>query len=278
MISHVPIHTAHLFPVLDKMLIDLLKSFTLKEWEQQTIAKKWKIKDVASHLLDGNLRGLSTSRDRYIGGKPEKVQTYDDLVTFLNSLNEQWVTAMRRISPEILIHLLELTGQEYSLHLASLNLYDNAIFPVSWAGQKSSPNWFHIAREYSEKFLHQQQIRDAVNNTELLESELYTVFLDICMYALPYTFRDISAQQGSMVSVHVLGEYGGYWNILKDSNEWILVTDNKSTSDTIVEINPDAAWKLFSKSVKPNEIISDVTILGNEVLGLSVLNMVSVMA
>ena len=57
------IEVAHLFEPLDKKLIELLESLTPEEWHKQTVAKLWKVKDVASHLLDGNIRTLSIQRD-----------------------------------------------------------------------------------------------------------------------------------------------------------------------------------------------------------------------
>lgn len=59
--------TSKLLPILDEKLIELLSSLTPDEWNAQTVAKRWKVKDVASHLLDGNLRGLSITRDHYFG-------------------------------------------------------------------------------------------------------------------------------------------------------------------------------------------------------------------
>lgn len=65
-----PVETVQLFPVLDKLLIKLLRSLIEEQWNSITIAKLWKVKDIASHLLDGNLRTLSFSRDRYFGQQP----------------------------------------------------------------------------------------------------------------------------------------------------------------------------------------------------------------
>jgi hypothetical protein len=43
-----PILAAHLFPKIEAKLIELLRSLTPEEWEKQTIAPKWKVKDVAA--------------------------------------------------------------------------------------------------------------------------------------------------------------------------------------------------------------------------------------
>jgi uncharacterized damage-inducible protein DinB len=91
----IPIKTLHLFPVLDKLLIELLKSLSSEEWHLPTIAKLWTVKDIASHLLDGNLRILSFSRDNYFGETPTNINSYTDLVGYLNQLNSTWTNATK---------------------------------------------------------------------------------------------------------------------------------------------------------------------------------------
>lgn len=83
----IKINALPLFPVLEEKLISLLKSLTAEEWNTQTVARLWKVKDVAAHLLDGNLRGLSISRDGYYGENPGNINSYEELVAFLNHLN-----------------------------------------------------------------------------------------------------------------------------------------------------------------------------------------------
>jgi len=274
----IPIQTLHLFPKLDKMLIELLSSLTDDEWNSQTVAKLWKVKDVAAHLLDGNIRGLSISRDGYFGEKAENINSYQDLVAFLNNLNLTWTSATKRISPKLLTFLLEVTGQQYTQHLNSLDPYSNAIFSVAWAGQEVSPNWFHIAREYTEKFLHQQQIRDAVNKPGIMTKEFFYPFIDTLMFAFPFTFREVQAGNGTIVTVIVTGDIGGQWNIEKTEAGWVLGKKTQKKSDAIVKIDPNTAWKLFSRSWKPEHVIDKVEMMGDRTLGENVLRMVAFMA
>ena len=68
--ENVPIQTRHLFAVLDHELLKLLHTLSDKEWSTPTVAKRWTVKDVAAHLLDGNLRVISMLRDNYFGDPP----------------------------------------------------------------------------------------------------------------------------------------------------------------------------------------------------------------
>jgi Mycothiol maleylpyruvate isomerase N-terminal domain len=131
--QNIPIKALHLFPLLDNHLIELLQSLTETEWNAATIAKLWTVKDIAAHLLDGNLRTLSSSRDKFFSEAPQNINTYYDLVSYLNQLNHNWVTALKRLSPQVLIHLLEITGKQYAEHLNSLNPFDKAIYSVAWS-------------------------------------------------------------------------------------------------------------------------------------------------
>ncbi|MCU0469009.1 MAG: hypothetical protein MUF58_10425 [Arcicella sp.] len=278
MTNEIKIETLHLFSILDRKLIELLKSLSLEEWDSQTVAKLWKVKDVASHLLDGNLRGLSTSRDSYFGEKPENIQSYQDLIGFLNKLNISWTSATKRLSPQVITNLLEITGKEYTEHLKTLNPFDNAIFSVAWAGQEISPNWFHIAREYTEKFLHQQQIRDAVGRQGIMTKELFYPFVDTFMFAFPHTFSNVSAENGTTVSIEVSTDIGGFWNIIKTDKGWVLDKSKNIDTHAKVIIDPETVWKLFSKSWKPEQVTDKVKVSGNTTLAKQTLNIVAVMA
>src|SRR4051812_4184966 len=87
---------AHLFPLLDIELIRLLRQLTPGEWQLPTIAKLWTVKDIASHLLDGNIKTLSFARDGYIPPLPNKIETNEQLVNFVNQSNADWVKAAAR--------------------------------------------------------------------------------------------------------------------------------------------------------------------------------------
>jgi len=272
-----PLNTAHLLQPLDRELMDLLQSLSPAEWEQQTIAKLWTVKDVVAHLLDSNIRVLSIFRDDFYGEKTDAA-SYDELVIFLNHLNADWVKAMKRVSPQLLIQLHKITGPMFCNYMQSLDPFGVSAFPVAWAGEAESKYWMEIAREYTEKWLHQQQIRDAVNKPGIMTKTFYYPFLDTFMMALPHTYRNVIAVNGTIIKLTVSTDIGGTWFLTRADNTWHLSKNVDAPPATIITIDPDIAWKLFSKSIRPESIKEGITISGNEQLGARALTMVAVMA
>lgn len=275
---NIPVITLPLFPVLDQRLLDMLRQLTPEEWNQPTIAKLWTVKDIAAHLLDGNLRGLSVSRDRYFGVSSGAIHSYQELVNFLNRLNHQWTDAAKRLSPALLIHLLELTGKAYYEHLLSLNPFDEAVYGVAWAGQERSENWFHIAREYTEKFIHQQQIRDALGKEPLFSEALFHPFIRTFLYALPLAYRNTEAPEGAIIALQIGSAAGEGYRIIRNYNGWSLTEVSEAIATSTIQMSPDTAWKVFSKGISPAIALEQVTITGNIDLGKIALEMVAVMA
>ncbi len=275
-----PLYLIDLLPIIDEKLITLLNGLSVQDWERPTIAGNWTVKDVAAHLLDGNLRTLSMLRDGYSGEKPGQLENYQDLVDWLNGLNSDWVKAMRRISPRILVALLELSGEEYHKLLRRLPPHDKAPFAVAWAGETESANWFHIAREYTEKWHHQQQIRLAVGQEKILyHRAFYHPYLDTSMRALPYHYRSVKAGKGTIIHFRVTGAGGGDWWLHRAAaDDWQLITDAPTYAPCTVTIPGHIAWRIFTKGISRSEARVQSTIDGDIELGEPVFEMLAVMA
>ncbi len=274
-----PIDTVGLFQELDDELNKLLISLAADDWQKQTIAGNWKVKDIAAHLLDGNMRGISMFRDRYYLPKPEHINSYQDLVNHLNEINVSWVNAMKRVSPEIITALLKTTGAEYVSIIQTLDPSAKAVFSVAWAGEDESLNWFHIAREYTEKWHHQQQIRLAVGQTSVLYSrKYYHPYLDTSMRALPFHYKRIQADEGTLLSFIVDSDVGERWCLYRSSGSWELVEQQDLNPDVLVTIKADIAWRIFTKGISAGDARNGVTISGNQKLGEHFLSMLAVIA
>lgn len=271
-----PIDVLPLFPLLNIKLISFLKQLSPAEWQRQTVAKQWAIKDVAAHLLDGNYRRIALHRDGWLSAPDVVIDTYSDLVRYLNTLNADWVKATKRLSPAILIELLESTNENVYQQFSKLDLFDISAYPVSWAGETKSFNWFDIAREYTERWLHQQQIRDAVADKTLMASELYKPFLNVFIQAWPVTLDNTDAVQNTVLKLVIPGV--GEWFLKRGIEKWKIENDPPETIAAETIIDEDIAWKLFSKIVMKEEVRESIAIKGNQLLGEKVLDMVSVMA
>jgi len=270
-----PIFTAHLFPKLEAKLIELLRSLGPEDWEKQTFAPKWKVKDVAAHLLDTGLRKLSVCRDRYAVVTP-KIATHADLVALVNRWNQEGVSIYRRLSPPVLISLLELASTEGSEYHKTLDPFAQAVFPVSWAGEEKSANWFDTAREFTERWHHQQQIRDAVERPGILTREFYYPVLDCFMRAAPYTYRTAPSRPRGMAQFNITGDCGGSWYLCGGGNSWRLAASACGEKLSETTIPQEIAWRIFTKGIDREAAKARVRVAGDAQLGLHILRMVSI--
>ncbi|MCA8830233.1 maleylpyruvate isomerase N-terminal domain-containing protein [Hymenobacter pini] len=269
--------TLPLFPVLDDLLLNVLRGLSAADWQRPTLVPGWTVQDVALHLLDGSLRSLSMLRDGHFADSGPASGGYADVVTYLNQLNNSWVAVGRRLSPALLLELLALAGREYTAFLHTLDPAAPATFAVAWAGQEHSTNHFHVAREYTEKWHHQQQIRQAVGQEQpLLNPELYRPFLETSLQAWPFQYRAVEAPAGAVVRLTVPGQ--GRWELLRTTAGWQLGHSSEVPATASVALPPAVAWRLFTKSLPPAEARQTITLEGPQHLTEPFLQLLTVMA
>jgi uncharacterized protein (TIGR03083 family) len=270
-----PIFTAHLFPELEAKLIELLRSLAPADWERQTHAPQWKVKDVAAHLLDTQTRKLAAARHGY---KPEnsKKLSPEKLVALINTLNAEGVRQYSRLSPDELISRMEKASHESAEYHQELDPFAPAMFPVSWAGEERSPNWFDTAREFTERWHHQQQIRLAVDKPGIMTRELCFPVLDCFMRGLPYAYRDISARSGVLAQFNVSGACGGSWFLFRDGAGWELIAAPAGDKISETTIPQEIAWRIFTKGIGYDEAKAQTVVTGYEAVALHILRMISI--
>jgi uncharacterized protein (TIGR03083 family) len=272
-----PVYLLERFPPLHRELMVLLRELTPGDWLRPTACAGWAVKDIAAHLLDTGLRRLSLGRDRFMPPSGD-ISSYSDLVAYLNRLNAEWVTAARRLSPEVLIDLMDTMAPQVQEFFAALDPHATAHFGVAWAGEESSPVWFDIGREYTERWLHQQQIREAVSAPTLDSREWLHPALDIFMRALPHTYRAVPAEPGRSILFSVEGGAGGDWTLRYESPGWRLFTGREDASAATVILDQETAWKLLSKGLPPETARRRIRIEGDRRLGEPILSALAVMA
>jgi len=271
-----PIIVADLFPEILDALLDLLGGLSDAEWDAPTVCPDWSVKDLAGHLLGDDVGMLSRRRDGYRRGNAA-FASWDDLVAFINRQNAEWVETARRISPRLLCDMLRLASEQVSTFFQSLDPYALG-GPVDWAGPAPAPIWLDLAREYTERWHHQQQIRDAVGKPGLCEPRYLAPALDAFVRALPHTYRDVDADEQTLVALTIAGEAGGTWFLLREHAAWQLYLDIGRAPDARVTLDQDLAWRLFTKGLSEETARAQATIIGSQRLAAPMLKMLSVIA
>src|SRR6476659_3464326 len=199
--------TAPLFTPLRVALTTLLRDLQPADWDASTVAGAWRVRDIVAHLLDGELRTLAAHRDGHPLGADGTVQGYTDVIALVHRLNAEGVAAGRHWSPRILIDLLEMSGAWIAAFIPTLDPEAPALFAVAWAGEAVSTNRFDTAREYTERWHHQMQIRLAIGDRgqhrTLLAERYAAPLLETAVRVLPHAYRELAAADGTSIAIVV---------------------------------------------------------------------------
>jgi hypothetical protein len=218
-----PVVTAPLFRPLYAELVELLRGLPESAWDAPTSAAAWRVRDVVAHLFDVDLRRISVDRDRHAPPAPsEPIESHANLVGYLDRLNAEWVLAARRVSPQLLTQLLEITGPELALLMERANPHADATYAVAWAGQARSPMWLDIAREYTERWHHQDQIREATGARPLDDAVWLRPALAVSMLAVPPSYAATPAPDGTTLVLRATGAAAAEWSLTRVGEAWRL--------------------------------------------------------
>jgi uncharacterized protein (TIGR03083 family) len=217
MVAFLRVDTRPLFGLLRTELTTLLAGLSDEDWARATLCPGWSVHAIAAHLLGVELGNVSVRRDGWALGPAED----EDLDDWLNAFNQEWVDAAERISPALLIELLDLAGGWFEEHVATLDL-DATGGPVEWAtGSEPAPVWLDVGREYMERYVHQAQIRDATGRSALGGFFTSPVMV-IAAHALPRALDGVIRPAGTVAAFSAEGEGGGTWHVVSASAGWEL--------------------------------------------------------
>jgi uncharacterized protein (TIGR03083 family) len=269
-----PISVLDLFLPERAALVDLLTGLAPGDWMLPTVCAGWSVHDVALHILGGDLTNISRRRDEFLVTSPNEGE---DFVAFINRINEQWVDAARRLSPRVIIDLLRLTGPQLHAYFSTLDL-DALGGGVSWAGLDPAPVWLDVAREYTERWLHQQHIRLATSRPDLHDPRFMRPVLATFVYALPVAYRHINAPHGSTITFNITGDSGGMWSLLRESGGWSLYSGPAPNPIATIAVDESTAWRLLTRGISPDEARPALTVEGDPILATPFLHAVAIIA
>ena len=274
-----PVMVVDLFPQERRLLLELFAELTDEDWHRPTVCPGWIVRDIGLHLLGDDIGYISGKRDHFDNPffADKDMEQWESLVRNINEANELWVRATQRISPALLSALLELTGKQFHEYISSLDqMAMNGA--VSWAGPGAAPVWLDTAREYTERWLHQQQIRDAVHKPGLKDRKFFHPVLDAFVRALPHTYRGVAVMDRTVIKLVVTGEAGDTWYLIGEANKWSLYKTVESQSDAVVTMDQETCWRLFTKGIDKERARANIVIEGDQGLGEKMLDTVSIIA
>ncbi len=161
-----------------------------------------------------------------------------DLVAALDAKNQRWVDGAAGLSRRVVSDLLVWAGRELADHDAAADLTAPAF--VGWAADGPVPAWLDLAREFTEQWVHQQQIREAVRLPGSHRRHLDRV-LRTFVWAYPHQLGRFPDLPADAVIALDLGDRRR-WDLVRRPDGWDL-EDRPPVRDTAVpDIElPDAA-------------------------------------
>lgn len=269
-----PLDTRPLFPLERAEFVALLRQLDPVDWYRSTVCPGWRVHDVAAHVVHDYLRKLSAARD---GGRGPDPLPGEDLPRFLHRVNQEFVEVASRWSPRVLIDLLDHLGSRLDEFWKTLDLrqFGEA---VSWAAPDvPAPVWLDVAREYSEYWVHQQQVRDAVGRPGAGTERLTTPVIDTFVRAVPFALRNTFAASGTCLEIQVTGPGRGTWTVLRRSAIWTVDRGAPARrADALIRLSSDCLWRVATRGITVRDARTRTTISGEQALGTAALNLVAV--
>ena len=277
-----PTLVQELFLPLQDELLGVLRGLPAGAWDLPTSSRLWRVREIAAHILDGQLRRISMQRDGHAPPPPAApIRGHDDLVRFLDDLNASFIETSRRLSPRVLIELLEWSAPRLEETARRADPNGAALFAVSWAGEARSAAWFDLARDLTEHWHHQQQIRLAAGIPLLLEPRFSVPVMDTFARALPFAYRDVVANDGTFVEIVIAiaptPPLARVYALRREGRRWLLEEGPIDRPTARISLDVESAWRIFTASIPREEAKRRATVSGEESLAAPFFDVVAVM-
>ncbi len=231
-----------LLPDLRGDLVEILRVIGNEEWSTTTAVPQWRVKDIALHLLDDDLGRLSRLRDADTSGLLAFDADRPGLVAALNAKNQRWIDGAAGLSRRVVADLLVWAGRELADFDAAADLMAPA--SVAWASDGPVPGWLDLAREFTEQWVHQQQIREAVRLPGSHHRHLDLV-LRTFVWAYPFQLGERADLPMEAVISLDLGE-GRCWSLVRGADGWALAEARAGAADAAVAMDAETAWRVLT--------------------------------
>jgi uncharacterized protein (TIGR03083 family) len=277
-----PADVRPLLPAVRADLLDLLRSLSREDWARPTACPGWTVHHLVGHLVHDHLRKLSAARDGHLAGWWQPAAggpaAGENLPAFLDRVNGEFAAVAVTLSPPVLVDLLDHFGPQFDALWAGADLAAPGGTDVSWiAPGEAAPVWVDLAREYSEQWVHQQQLRDALERPGGRAPALYRAALDTLVRSLPRALAGVAAAPGDAVLVQTSGDLAAAWTVVRDAADWRLTAEPAPGPERArVTLPADALWRTATRGLDPEQAARVATLTGDRAAGRAALGLLSI--
>ena len=243
-------------------LLVALGGLAADEWRKATTCPGWTVHDLVLHVLGGDLGALAMLRDGHWAGV--ETGAGRSLAEAIDELNATWLAAAGgRFSPRMLEGLLEWSGRETLQFFASVSGEAPSPLGVSWAGTAPSPHGLEVARQYTERWLHHQQLRSAVGRPPFDDPVGRKVLVQSLAHCLPVAYAAVAAPDGTTVRLDVTDLPTLQLGLGREAGAWHLISSRDLGEATCsVTVPSEPLWRAWTTNGDPAALEAAATIAG----------------
>ena len=247
-----PYEIAPLFLTERGRLIELLTGLDPADWQRPSPCPGWTVLGLCAHLAGDDLGFLARHRDGFHGTPGPEHASEDEFVAWLDALQDEWVTAARRMSPRIVTDLLTWSGPQVAETMRAQDPSARTA-SVSWAGTGPVPVWLDQVRELSEYWIHRQQLLHAVDCPSDLRADLAGPVLDGLRFAFPFRLGQVSGEPGDTVTLSVSGPVARAWFLVAGPDGWEFRDQPGTRGVAAMSMSTEQAWRLLTNNLPATE-------------------------
>jgi uncharacterized protein (TIGR03083 family) len=259
-----PCDAARLFVAERARLSELLTTLDRADWDRPSPCPGWSVLGLCCHLASDDLGFLSRHRDGYLGTPGPERAGEAEFIAWLDDLQAEWVRAARRLSPRVVVGLLDWAGPQIAETMRGED--PRALTAsVSWAGTGPVPAWLDQVRELSEYWIHRQQLLQALGRPSDLRADLAGPVLDGLRWAYPFRLGQVRAEPGDTVTISISGPVAVTWQLVATPAGWDYREEPGPQVVASLDMTTEQAWRLLTNNLPAAER-GGLTAAGDETL------------
>lgn len=243
---------APLFLTERQRLLELLAGLDPADWQRPSPCPGWAVLGLCAHLAGDDLSFLARHRDGHYGTPGPERASEEEFIAWLDAMQDEWVTAARRMSPRVVRDLLAWSGPQVAETMRAQDRSARTA-SVSWAGAGPVPVWLDQVRELSEYWIHRQQLLQALGRPSDLREDLAGPVLDGLRFAYPFRLGAHRGEPGDTVTISVSGPVARTWFLVAVPAGWEFRDEPGPQGVAAMTMTTEQAWRLLTNNLPAAE-------------------------